>query len=272
MLLTAWQIGAIVARVTGRRGAALLAASIFLSVPAVPLVASWSYAEAPLWLMLTCAFGRLVQWQRSRSAPSVIVAGVFAAAAAYVKNEGLFFALVALICLALLAGRKRWKHTLAYAAVLLALYLPWLLWTKLALGATSHAVRNLSVSPGQLHYALGRIIPSLAAAGKTWLDLRQWNVVLAGVLVGSLLVLLRGPRESRRLLAIPLLTLGGTFVIMVCHWAEVNWLFQTAWNRMTLQALPMLIIVVAVAALRPRAASDIHAASGSSNAPAGAGE
>ena len=99
MALCAWEMGLILSRLTGRRSFGLLIGVSFLSIPMVPLLSSWSYAEAPLWLMISCCFGRLLLWKREMWDRHLMIAALFAAGAAYTKNEGLFFAVVCLVWL-----------------------------------------------------------------------------------------------------------------------------------------------------------------------------
>ena len=63
LLLCIWQMTVVTQRWSGEWTSALLPGALFASVPMVSLLASWSYAEAPFWLMSVCAFGCLLRSQ-----------------------------------------------------------------------------------------------------------------------------------------------------------------------------------------------------------------
>ena len=109
LALTAWQMGQLSRDFTGRREAGWLVPAIFVSMPAVPLVASWAYAEAPLWLALACAYGRLMRWHDRHQISDAIWAGVFAGAAAWTKNEGALLFVLGLLGLGLSRNSKKWQ-------------------------------------------------------------------------------------------------------------------------------------------------------------------
>ncbi len=137
LLLCVWEMIITVQARNGSRTAGLLAAALFVSVPNVPLIASWAYAEAPLWLMMTCGLTCLLRWrsEEGRRADAVL-AGLFAAAAAHTKNEGLLFAvLLGLMLLFLLFSGRRRKDALFALLAFTLCQLPWFWWTQLHLGA-----------------------------------------------------------------------------------------------------------------------------------------
>ena len=94
LLLCLWEMIAAVRRQSSSLLAGCFAAALFVSVPNVPLIASWGYAEAPLWLMMTCGLSAFLRWQSDSRQADAVLAALFAAGAALTKNEGLLFALL----------------------------------------------------------------------------------------------------------------------------------------------------------------------------------
>lgn len=244
LVLAAWQIQVAVRNMTSRAGHGMVAATVFVSMPAVPLIASWAYAESPLWLMMASAIGRLMAWRMTRRTSDLALGAVFAAAAAYTKNEGALFAVLGLLWVFLnSASRASWRTTALPALVVLALYIPWVWYVRLNLGLSDHATQGL-VDPGRWDLALRRLGPALAQIVGIWRDVRQWNVVLAVLLVSALGLAVRGPASIRRDLLVPAGMLAGSLVVLLFHPSDLQWQLGVAWNRLTAQvAVPLTVIV-----------------------------
>ncbi len=242
LLLTIWELTVIVTRITGRRTLGLLCGALFVSVPMVPLVASWSYAEAPFWLMTTSCFGCLLLSKRKEEqmVPIVIVAGLLAAAAAHTKNEGVMFVLLAVLWVFLTPGRRKITSVACFLTMFIVFYAPWLVWTKSVLQFGSHATAGLHFDMENIHRAMDRLPSALEAIWKIWSDIKQWNIVLWCTLVASVVTL--GKRNWLKYYFIPFGILLGYFVIIVFHEAEIYWQVGTSWNRLTVHALPLLLI------------------------------
>lgn len=245
MILCAWQTGLVVHRLTGNRNHGALMATIFLSIPMVPLLASWSYAEAPLWLMLSCSFGRLLLWRREKRDLHLIFASVFAAAAAFTKNEGLFFFSLCFVWL-MLSLRMDWRTCLrCFALPFALLYLPWFVWVRGTLALGSHAVEGFKGGgAAALVRALDRLPEALKVIGAMWLDIRQWNLVVWVVLALSLVYLFRS-RGHLMDLFIPCMMLLFFFLINVFHMQEIG-LLMSSWNRLTAQILLLFLMVLGI--------------------------
>jgi len=242
MLLCAWEIFVILRHSTSRIDLGLLGAALFVSVPAIPLISSWSYAEAPLWLMMTCSLGCLLKWRATGEWQNVLFGGIFAAAAAYTKNEGILFALSGLLWLLVVAKNRRFITVLIYCLSLMVLYLPWVLWVKGVLDLGSHATAGLHFDIESLQRALSRMPLALELFLRVWLDIRQWNIVLWGLGFISIYLLLRGDRNIRTNFIFPALMLFGFVIIIVFHNEEIAWQIGTSWNRLTAQTIPLFLI------------------------------
>lgn len=240
LLLTVWEAVVIVRRSTGSGRLGLLCGAMFVSIPMVSLVASWSYAEAPFWFLTTACVGCLLNGREDGRAMRTVCAGLLAAAAAYTKNEGVMFAAI-VWCWMLLAPETRTPRRLLLFLLAFGLcYLPWFSWTHFALQLESHATAGLHADPETLQRALSRFPAAVEAISRMWLDIKQWNIVLwlcLGFAVAGAFT-----REGWRWVMIPSAMLAGYFLIVVFHHAEVYWQVGTAWNRLTLHALPLLLI------------------------------
>ncbi len=241
LLLSCWEIAVIVFRSTKRQDIALMAGALFASIPLVPLIASWSYAEAPFWLMIVSCFGCLSLWRKDGSDTQLIWAAILAVAAAYTKNEGLLFALIMAVWVFFVPGRRIYSLFL-FLIVVIGLYAPWYYWVRIVADFGSHATSGLSLSTDAMLRAWGRLPNALEMIVKLYGDVRQWNLVLWGLGCGWVLFFFR-PRKMIDAL-IPVLMLLGYLLIVLFHQAEIYWQVGTSWNRLTVQVLPLLIVVV----------------------------
>jgi len=244
MMFAAWQIGAIIRNRNGNAVYGMLGALLFLSVPMVPLLASWSYAEAPLWLFITCAFSRLLLWIQEKEDHHLLMGALAATAAAYTKNEGLFFSAMCLIWLFLASPENTWKVIRRYAVPVFIMYLPWFLWIRGSLGLGARAFDGFKGGMSAVYRALERLPEALEAIGVMWLDIRQWNVVIWFIFVASLWHVLK--KQSRKIdFFVPFVLLFAYLIINVFHAEEVH-LIMTSWNRLTVQTLSLFLIVIGV--------------------------
>lgn len=240
LLLTVWEIVVIIKRLTGRPDLGLLGGALFVSMPMVPLIASWSYAEAPFWLLIISCSGCLVLREKEDNRMVAVIAALLATAAAYTKNEGVMFAGFLGFWILLLPGRNRIRAMLFFFGVFSLCYAPWMVWTKYIMHFGSHATAGLHFDVHSMQRAAHRLPAAIDAISKMWSDVRQWNIVLWLGLGFALVGLRNGPW---RIWLFPSLSmLFGYFVIVVFHEAEIYWQVGTAWNRLTVHILPFLVI------------------------------
>lgn len=238
--LTGWQL-AKTGRFCGASGRqSLFVAPFFLSIPKAIVVASWSYAESLLWLFMALSFDRAIRFARQQVAKDAWLAVLFAIGASYTKNEGLLF-------LAMMLGLQ-FIHTpqgarlgvaLKSAAMVAALYGPWAVWTRFALDLDSHATTGLTIA--RMNEILLRIPQGWQHALAVWLDFQQWSVALILLLAGIFWSLTRSRGRDLLLMTFPILYLAGLFLVVVGHTAEIGWQVGTAWDRLTLQAVPLFM-------------------------------
>ena len=244
MVLCIWQMVVMVHRSTGRWDLGWLAGALFASIPMVGLLASWSYAEAPFWLMTVCAVGCLFRWRTQATPMLLVLAGCFAAAAAHTKNEGVLLAVLLLVWVIFAAQKRRGLSSLLFLAPLFIIYGPWLVWMRYVLEFGSHATAGLGVSYDALSWAMSRGRTALQAIAGMWMDIRQWNIVLWIILPVSLVLLARGPMTVRRDILLPWCMLLAYLAIVLLHQADVFWQVGTAWNRLTVQVLPIFMMIL----------------------------
>lgn len=239
LLLCVWEAAIIVRRSTASLRLGLLCGAFFVSIPMVSLVTSWSYAEAPFWFLTTACVG-LIRKQDENCGARSVLAALLAAAAAYTKNEGVMFAGIVWCWLLLAPETRTPKNLLLFILTFSLCYLPWFYWTHTVLQLESHAVAGLQLDVSTVQRALSRIPAALETIVRMWLDIKQWSIVLwlclSFVLVGSF------SREGRKWIMIPAAMLVGYFLIIIFHHAEIYWQVGTAWNRLTLHALPLLLV------------------------------
>ena len=84
-----------------------------------------------------------------------------------------------------------------------------------------------------------------------WIDIRQWNIVLWAILVLSLYHLIR-TKGHKLDLFVPFVMLLSYFVINVFHTEEIG-LIMSSWNRLTVQTLPLFLMILGMHFLTDRA-------------------
>lgn len=241
LLLCCWEIGVIVYRGTKRWDVAVLAGALLVTVPLSPLIASWSYAEAPLWVLSLSSFACLLLWRDSGRDFHLFWGALLAVAAAYTKNEGILFFVIEAAWVFTVPGR-RIRAVAIFATVFVLLYFPWYYWVRIVSAFSSHATTGLVFSGETLARAGERLPKALGMIGALYGDIRQWNLVLWGLGVGWLVVLFRS--KDRFDILVPVALWMGYLVIVVFHEANIYWQVGTSWNRLTLQVMPLLIVVV----------------------------
>ena len=204
------------------------------------------YADLPLALFITATLGSLAA-ARARGWHSgfLTLAGLMAAAAAWTKNEGIVFALLAAAAALLLGAGKR---IAAFAAGLAPLAI---------LVAAFRAILIAGVSTNTLPATLSEAVAKLADLGR-WgqvsgsyarnlLDLgHPWAHPL--LLAAALALVLRFTAFERRTLAalllMPLGLLAADFVVLLLTTADLAWHLSTATNRLFLQVFPAFLCCV----------------------------
>lgn len=241
-ILCCWEIAVIIKRETNQWDIGILGGTLFASVPLVPLVASWSYAEAPFWLMTVSCFGCLQLWRKSRKDRNLLCAAFLAAAAAYTKNEGVLFFVLAAGWLLIDAKNQRIRSLILFSVAFVILYAPWYYWVRVTSGLDSHATAGLHLSTETVSRALDRFPRALGMIVNLYGDIKQWNLVLWGIGAGWMIAIWKTKPLADLLL--PMALLLGYLIIVVFHSADIYWQVGTSWNRLTLQVMPLALVVL----------------------------
>ena len=240
------------ARRGNRRAAAVAVTALAVAAPVVVAKAGLLVGELPLTLYLAATVSTLARWAQRRERADLLLAGGFAAAAAFAKNEGLAMLPVfggAALALALLrkADRRRaLTDWLLAAGASVALLSPWLVYrcwlprTHEDYGGrftTAAAVAHGLVRLPHVTAGVLRSMADLGSAGGAW-------VVLAVVAVVA--------RRSSRLPVVRLvwgvlLAQIGLYVaaFLVTPW-DVDVLMPMVTPKLLAQALPAAAVLIAL--------------------------
>ncbi len=241
--LTAWQLLGFSTRALGSRTGGWIVAALFASMPVVPLVASWGYAEAPFWLMLVCAMSRLLEWRNFGRRSDLWRAGVFFTAAACTKNEGIVFA--ALGCVWVLFCGRKFRDLWVVGFPVLMVVGGWRIYASAGMQASSHVVMGLQSSPPEWGAWMARLAEAGSYVARQWVDVKQWNLVLPATLAAAAWLVWTGGRQNRENLLLPIGMLAALFAAVMAHGADWLWQLCVAWNRLTIQFFVVLLPVLA---------------------------
>lgn len=243
LIVTVWELMAIVRYQTKSYLAGVMAAAVLVSIPMVPLLASWSYAEAPLWFFSLCTLAALMKWCKNGGNEQIVLMGLFAAGAAFTKNEGILLALLMGLALLAVSGRKL-KDFCLYVLIFLLCYFPWYFWVRILHDFGSHATGGIFFTADNIERVVSRIPASYEAIMNMWKDIRQWSVVGFSIGMGWLYLLFSPNYKKYTLLMLPFLMLLSFWGIIVFHTDEIYWQVGTSWNRLSVQMLVLFIPVV----------------------------
>lgn len=244
MMLTVWQLITFTSWVSASKRAGWFVGALFASMPAVPLVASWGYAEAPFWLMSMCAVTRLMRWRSSNRHSDLCWAAIFVGAAACTKNEGILLAALSMVWVFLC--NRDWRHMVIMFCPTAALAGSWKLYCYFGLHTSNHAVPSVDSMPCGVLPWLERLGLATTYVSRLWIDVRQWNVVVPAIVLLLIWLLICGGWRNRINLLLPIGMLGGFLVTILMYGDNWFWQLCVAWNRLTIQFLVVLFPVVVI--------------------------
>jgi hypothetical protein len=229
----------------------LLAGAILLATPAFMTQAPSQYADIPLAFFFLAALalvvlgGDSVRW--------LSLGGVFAGLAAFTKNEGALLLIALAVALLVSAWRSGWRSASRQVTVFMLGALPAVLlviWFKLALAPPDPLAGQITASLAQKLFSGARWLK--AAGGFLRLAWDAFLLPLALLAVTCVLLRLR-PRRERPpapLLAV-LIVLAGYFAIFLVTKDDLDWLINTALDRLYMQVWPALVLAVFLWLRRP---------------------
>ena len=260
-LLSVFHYG--VRRITGSRTAGLLFTALLSVTPLVLVHAAGfpvridpayavkdytGYADLALSAYFLAAAVFTLLYAREGKGPFAFIAALMLAMGAWTKNEGLTFALLGFLILAVsaLLKQRRDFRTLALALVPLALFiLPWSVY-KALLGLGSEYVQNMGPGVFFSNLArLGRIIPYIAGfmfmkPGVTGL---VWWVYAISALLGLRNIL------SGKTVVLHGLILGqlGVYIfVYIITPVDLKWHLDTSLDRLVLHLIPLGMFAAAL--------------------------
>jgi hypothetical protein len=236
------------------------------AMPAFFVQLGTGYADAPLAVLVAAGVGAAAVWLLDRRAAWLALATLFLAAAALTKNEGLLFALAALVALLSVASGRR-RAVAVSAGVVALVYAPWRVYTSVHdLGAGDYDLAS-SFDPlwvaRRLHRAPDSVWAVLERAGRP----REVGVLLVvGLACGLLAIVLGRTGIGVFATGFAVLSLAGLAWIYVISPLELSSYTSGTAHRVVLSA------VIGLAALCPlllEESARALAAGGESSAGAG---
>ena len=76
------------------------------------------------------------------------------------------------------------------------------------------------------------------------MDIKQWNIVLWFIGIAIAFTLVKGGKNERIDLMLPISLLLGYLVITLFHFNSLGYQVGSSWNRLTLHAVPLLIVTI----------------------------
>jgi hypothetical protein len=224
-----------------------------LAAPPVLQELAWNYADVPLAFALALGVVALGRWLTDDQPWLLVVAVIFLGAGVLTKNEGSMFAAVAFLpLLVYLAAcdRRRALQLLAAAGAVVAVLLPWRIFTSVHHLTTGDVHFSGALRPGLLSTHAGRIAPS-AHALVAQVGLARWGLLVPLTAVGVLAALIAG-RSLLGWFAIAWLLLSFAGLVLV-YWISslpLQWYLDTTTERI------VATLVIGGAALTPLLAAD----------------
>jgi len=236
---------------------ALCVLAILAASPVLGQLAS-NYADVPLAFAIALGVVALARWLVDDEPWLLGVAAIFLGAGVLTKNEGAMFAAVAFLpLLVYLAAhdRRRALRLLAAAGAVVAVLLPWRIFTSVHHLSTGDIHFSDALRPGLLSAHAGRIAPSAhALAGQV--GVAKWGLLVPVTAVGVLAAFVGG-RAVLGWFAVSWMVLSSSCLVLV-YWISslpLHWYLATSDYRI------VATLVVGGAALTPLLAADAWAGS-----------
>ncbi len=227
--------------------AALTAAALTACLMPMCRFAGSGTAEAALTAFYTCSIFTIVRWQQTRAWGYLVLTAVFSALMAWTKNEGLALAAINVVVIAVMGQNRRKSLAAAalLAAIVTAVYLPWIFYTwGLPRTDEDYAGRL------RLHQIIAnaqKIWPALVGIGAELFDITHWG------LLWEILIVLAAVQwkkfKNPAVATIGLLVLLHLLVyvppLVVSNW-KLDELLYTTSERLMLHVAPAAGILIGV--------------------------
>ena len=225
-----------------------LAVLAILAAPPVLQELAWNYADVPLAFAVALGVVALARWLIDDEPWLLAVAAIFLGAGVLTKNEGAMFAAVAflpLLCYLGARDRRRALPLLAAAGAVVAVLLPWRIFTSIHHLSTGDIHFSDALQPSLLSAHGGRIAPS-AHALVSQIGVARWGLLVPLTAVGVLAAFVGG-RAVLGWFAVSWLLLSFSGLVLV-YWISslpLHWYLATSAFRI------VATLVVGGAALTP---------------------
>jgi hypothetical protein len=233
-LLTAAFFGALAALLAPRVRPAILwpSLAVLAVLPNFGALVGSLLADEPLALFFAVAGVCGGLWLLDRDPWLIALAGLFTAAAALVKNEGLMLALLLALLLAVVTRGRPWRELAALAAAPVGAVIPWRLWMD-ANGVPESPALRLGdlVDPGYLADRTDRLSTALRELPPFLLAFDRWLLTVPLALGLALVLARRRPELSVYALGTVVLGFLGFATV---YWASsypLDWYIDTSAER-----------------------------------------
>lgn len=243
------------------RTAAIIAAGLVLTAPVVYRYGGSGTAEMALTAFYTASIICILRWQQEQRWGDLILCGLFSAAMAWTKNEGQALALINAIVILVLSprplGRKNILAVLAFAGIVLVLFIPWLIYIHPLPRSDEDYANRLNLYEMSTH--LYRL-PAIAWAMITEVvNFKDWGIFW--ILLAALAALERGSPTSRTIRTLWVLLILQALVYfppyIVANW-DLDELLPATVDRLFMHMMPAAALLIGL--LWPRPVLTVNAA------------
>jgi hypothetical protein len=204
-------------------------------------------AEAALTASYTCSILCIVRWQQTQAWGYLVLTAVLSALMAWTKNEGLALAAINVVVIAI-TGQNRRKSLAAaalLAAIVTAVYLPWIFYTWGLPRTDEDYAGRLRLH--QIIANAGKIWPALMGIGAELFDITHWGLLweILIVLAAVQWKKFRNPAVATIGLLVVLHLLVYIPPMVVSNWKLEELLYTTS-ERLMLHVAPAAGILIGV--------------------------
>jgi hypothetical protein len=208
------------------------ALAMLLAMPSFTHLLGSSLGDEPLSMAVALAVVAAALWLLDDDPRLAAICGVFAVAATLLKNEGLLYALLIAVLLALAARGRRFVVPGALAAVSVAAIVPWKLWLR-----ANHIPHNPAydphdvVRPSYLGDHISRLGTALREMPQYFFAWDAWLLALPLALVLALVLVKRRRDLTAFVVGIVAVAFAGNLVVYWVSTFPIHWYISTSADR-----------------------------------------
>jgi hypothetical protein len=228
-----------------------LACALFLvATPIVQFQSTIAYADLPFAFYYIASAIYLYRFLTDRKRAWLVVSAVLVGLAAWTRTEGPMYFAINLVVLLVFARpfKGTVKQASLYAAIFVALWLPWTIWTRVANYGDYFGFAPIGIADA----ATGRLDTTRLGAILSYLGQRVFAMQDWGLLwIGLILALVLAFRTWRThapliaLIALNVLAVIYTYYVATAQSSfDVNWWLTTGFDRITLHWIPLSVFLL----------------------------